>query len=160
MFCRQILLVAVTLLILVASSGTAVRSEKLVDPPADEVKVLKLLYVLENSESFKDADTLLSRSYSKLAKALTEEGRVKTYHDGDSKKFCDPVEACDKVLIGRYQQSITITFVCNTPHVKKEDQKVIPSGELNNINEIDGALLIISRVLLKHDERHLSELPK
>lgn len=156
-FCRRILPLPMTLLMLTALSATAVRSAKFVEPAPEQVKApIKLFYILENPENFKDGSdsTLLSRSYSVLADLLKEEGRTRTPYNGSNYDVCGPNERCDKVLIQRYQQLIMITVLCNDKHTEGDKPKGIPSGELTNIEEIDEILMRIGRVLKKHDVRH------
>ncbi|HET8669915.1 MAG TPA: hypothetical protein VFM05_04615 [Candidatus Saccharimonadales bacterium] len=142
-FFRRVLPLAMALFVLLASSPTPRRSAKAV------ASSTKILYIIRNPENFSNEinGQLLVNSYTKFEEAFNEKGRVRTPYDGEKYDTCGPNEACDRIVIQRYEQLITVTIICN----KYTETDQLPTGEITNIDEILGLLLQITIVVGTHD---------
>jgi len=152
--CRPISPLAMTLVVFLALCVTPMRSAESITPPVEQSKVpIKVLYIIENPENFKNGldNKLLLSSYNIINGYLRDQGRVRTHYNGDNYEKCAVNESCDKVVIRRGTQSITVAILCNDKKTTVDGPRDIPSGEISSAEEIDGILRKIGRVVRGHD---------
>ena len=152
-FSRQLLPLAMLLLVLLALPVTLARPAKSASPPVEQVKAPKVLYIIKNPEEFRPGigSKLLQFSYDIFADALKDKHRIRTQIDGTNYETCLPGEQCDRVVIQRSKQTVTVMIRCG---MEVERPRAIRSGEFESDEEIIGILKKIVRVVGLHDEIH------